>query len=322
MSRPKVRVGATALCATLALSVAAIGPQLSTIASEQAGVASVFTHPDVQAVLTMSGEPAAKLAGYALVVDLDNPAHKPLGAVTGVNDDYQVTLTKAGADLAAMREVGHVLYLRIYPGDIAAASKGSAGVSEIFGLLAHEATTPGLGFLHTLATGGWVGLSEQSVEAFARSHEPKSTPVNPFSPSVISSLEHHIEALLSARSLGEQNGEQVYQVKVSARALVGAVEPIFSKLPGFSPSRMGAVPPGLYFTVKMYESDGNLVDLQASASSSSAVLNIALSYPSALTISPPAPVSMINLPEVVKVISKSLGGMPTTYRGMPTVGGM
>lgn len=307
MRRATMWLGATALCGALALGAAACGAEVAKAADTHATLDSVLTHAALRAVITETGGPGAQmLAGDALIVTMSNPSGKALSSGTESSDRVQLAIERDGAPLGALRVVSGVAYLQLDPSAIESASGSSAGeVSALFQDLQAASRTAGLGFLGTMAEGGWVGLSEQSAEALVQHDRTGTIPAStPISPSLISSAKSNLEALLSTRSLGERDGEQVSSVTVSARSLLDAIQPLLSAIPGLSSRAKSTVPAGLSFTVTMWARAGNLVALRIAASASDEVIDVALSYP-ATSIAAPSDAVMINLPK----LARALGGV-------------
>jgi hypothetical protein len=321
MRRVTTWLGATVLCGALSLGATACGSQVAKAPASHATLDSVLTHPTLRAVITETGgRDSQRLAGDELVITMSNPSGKALSSGTDSSDRTQLAIERDGVVLGELRMVSGAAYLRLDPSAIESASGSSASeVSALVHDLQGASRTAGLGFLRTVADGGWVGLSEKSAEALIERDAASAIPdAKPISPALVSAAESNLKALLSARSLGERDGEQVSSVTVRARSLLGAMKPLLGAIPGLSSRATTTVPADLSVTLTMWARAGNLVALRITRSNSNEILDVAISYP-ATSIAAPSDAVMINLSALAGALGGAGGHNDTGSNGLASL---
>jgi hypothetical protein len=302
----KTAVATMAVVCSLAL--AACGEQV--VAHVQASdsvhsaLTSVFKSPTTQFVVTaqnLPGQASIADGSFSIVVTTSQESGASLSA-SGLQRAVDVSIYHESTNLVDVREVGESVYLRVDLPDIAAfGSPGTlASISKTLDTLAAH---PGLGYLHDILAGSWVGISEKTLVAFAHLIERQlpSTATATLNTQKLSQLQTAVEISFAQSvrmwlSIHQKSADE-YSLSLPVRQFAGSLlqglaKPLteYLKDPLLSGSELQAVadriPASLSVRADMWVTNGSMSRLQIFVPNSSASILIDISHPSARVLAP------------------------------------
>ena len=303
-TRRRASVAAAVIVASIA--AAACGEQVASHVSAgdtvHSAFTSVFKSNTTQFVVTAQNLPgqAALLDGsFSIVLTTSQAAGG--SATAGERRSVDVSIYHESTNLVDLRETGGSVYLRTDVEDLAGLA-GPGQSDSIAAELNQFANRPGLGWVHEVIAGKWVGLSKSTLLAFVHqvagmSDMGKSAlnlqQTKQLRIAVSTSLVQSIREWLSIH----QTSSDEYAMNLPIRDFVGSLlqglyKPLASYLKVAVPSQaelgkvIDKIPSSLSVHANMWVADGSLSKLQIFVPNSAASILIAVSHPTAPVVAP------------------------------------
>ncbi len=312
--------GGLALTVLVAFGIAAI------VNSRESGIraafASVFSGPTLKVVFTghSSNRGQEAVAGrYAVAFTMTDNGSAPLSA-SGGRGDYQVSVLRAGADLADVIIVHNSIYVRL---DLRAIKPGS--YESALRSLAATRPGPAHDVVSALVHDQWVGISDATMESLVKTLDPKAPPrpqgarFGKLSHAFTLSFAQSWDAWTSIHRLSSRNGVTKYSVKLPVQHFVSMFlsdmrGTLSRDLPGAdlriaraelraAASAVDRVPAGLEIPMILSVANGSLSNLVITHKGSS--ITLAISHPAVGLTAPLAPV-MVTEPMIRSWLSGSV----------------
>lgn len=328
------KVLAATVTVVCGLSLAACGQQIAAHVeaadSVHSALTSAVSHPSTRLVITGQNLPgqAAILDGSFSIVITTSGGRAGQGSSTA-SRAVDLSIYHESTNLVDLRVVGPSAYFRLDLKDLAAFG-GSGDFSRISAEMDALARRRGLGFVHDVLVGKWVGISTGTLLAFE--HKLTGELGGATTPSVnlpkarhlrtliLSSLAQSVRAWLSIHQVGANEYSLELPIRSFVRSFVSGVykplvdylnEPLLS---GVAVAQevgklVDKIPAGLTGHAYLWVKNGSMSRLQLFIPDSSASLFITVSYPGT-RVQAPKGATMLTV--------KSL----TDLMGMTGVGGL
>lgn len=320
--------GGLALTVLIAFGIATI------VNSRESGIraafASVFSGPTLKVVFTghSSNRAQEAVAGrYSVAFTMTDNGGAPLSA-SGGRRDYQVSVLRAGADLADVIIVHNSIYVRL---DLRSIKRGS--YESALRSLAATRPGPAHDVASSLVHDQWVGISEATMESLVKTFDPKAPPrpagarLGKLSHAFTLSFAQSWDAWTSIHRLSSRNGVTKYSVKLPVQHFVsmllsdikGAVS---RDLPGAdlriaraelraAASAVDRVPAGFEIPMILSVANGSLSNVVITHKGSS--ISLAISHPAVGLTAPLAP-AMVTEPMVRSWLGGSVHSSSSGFR--------
>jgi hypothetical protein len=287
--------------ATLACSllVAACGEQIAAHVqasdSVHAGLTSVFSSPTTQFVITAQNLPGqASIADGSFSIVVTTSQESASNVVTG-HRAVDVSIDHEATNLIDLRYVNGAEYLRLDLKDLTAfASAGTyASISATLNKLAAH---PGLGYLHDILAGSWVGVSTSTLLSVTRQIErglPSANKptfnLNKIGQLRMTLLTSFLQSVRTWLSVHQTHADE-YALTLPIRSFVGSLlhqiaKPLaaYLKEPFPAQAELGTIvnriPANLSVHANMWVQNGSMTKLQIFIPDSSASVLIGISHP-------------------------------------------
>ncbi len=308
------KIATIAMSVMCGLGLAACGQQV--VAHVKAGdsvhsaLTSVFNAPTTQFVVTGQDLPGqASIADdlFSVVITISRQSGPGISTATG-DHSIDVSINHESTHLVDLRSVDGSEYWRLnlkYIEGLAGPTAFAAESKTLDGL----ASRPGLGFIHDILQGSWVGVSTSTLSSVGRQLAPEV----PGAESSISGLQKASGlALQIENSWAEsvrtwlhvhQTTTHEYSLNLPVRSFAGSILQSaakalakYSNEPSLSPSQLSKtiakIPTGLSLHANLWVTQGSVSKLRVLIPDSSGSLLIAVSHPAA-SVHAPADATML-----------------------------
>jgi len=304
------------LCVSLAACGKQAAVQIQNVSVARAALTSMFKGSTTRFVITAENLPGSDSvvdSVYSLVETVSTTGSSDTCGAHGSSVD--MALMHKTTNLLDYRSVGRTEYLRL---DLKAlTSLAGTSSSVAFTTLSNEfqalSAQPGLGYLKTVLQGKWIGMTEQSLVAFASKYAKADSAATKALQEAMNNpcqLKHTqlaassstlgtIKTLLSIHRVSSNEYSLTLPVKSFARSLLSK---LVTELKGSLAAehvsaaqltqRLNTIPSGLSLHANIWVSHRSLQKIQIFIPSSASYFVILVSHP-AVFLAPPAQVNML-----------------------------
>jgi len=303
----------------VSLVAAACGEQVVThveaSSTVHAALTGVFTSPTTRFSITAHNLPNESAA------DSDVSIVVTTSQLGGHDRAVDVSIDRSGSTMFDLRYVGAAVYLRVDVNELGKYSSPGSLAATLAGL-DQMATRPGLGYIHALVLGQWVGVSASTLQAFSRElarEIPSTGPsalnsqrVAHLQTAVATSLAQSLRAWLSIHQVSSDE----YALSLPVRRFVESfahsiAQPLQADLnePFLSGQALtGAVnkiPANLFVHVNVWLQDGSMNKIQIFIPGSQGSLLIGISHPTT-SVQAPSGATMVTTAGLTDLFGASL----------------
>lgn len=257
------------------------------------------------------------LSKYSLQVTVTNPTGGPVSDAADA-DNIEISVLKGTTDLGDFMVADGAAYLRL---NIQALFGNPQSEISSWDQLAQK--NPSLAFLSTLAAGGWVGITESSIDDYVTSRggkAPSPVDVGSLRSSFALSFAQAWDVWTSVKQLSTANGVTEYSLTLPVRNFLGSMlADVTSQLEKTVPSAQRVIPDltrdidsisaSLTIPMLMWVQGGSMTKLQISHGTSSLVIDVA--HPGA-GVTPPAGATMITIGDIQSWFGSAFGMCSTS----------
>ncbi|MGO9560235.1 MAG: hypothetical protein ACLPQS_17720 [Acidimicrobiales bacterium] len=320
--RRYVVAGAVLLLVTAAVAIPLSLEQAQTVS---AAVSGVFAQSSVRFAFSASvasqgpgpsGLGSQGLGSYSVVVEITNPTGGPVSA-QGSSDAFEVSLLHGTTDLGDVLLADGAFYLRLNTTAIDQLDQSSEPASDsvsgpdLASTLTRAANKrPALAWLHTVVSGGWIGIEESAVEQYAKRLDP-----HPAAPGINESALRSAFALSFAQAwdawesthvVSTTSGVTEYSVSLPVRDFLGTfLADLESQLEKSVPSAehlvptlrkaIDEIPASLSIPVQLWIDNGTLIKVAVSYHGTT--VSVGISHPN-VGLAAPSGATMITIADI------------------------